>query len=139
MHILQSTFVLVAIAILTSAATDQHAHAQSTYYDHSESNRLTRLWIPNGVQTVRGILVFGNGAGGDSTSAAQSAIYQRFGDLHNFAVIGTGFWGNFSDPSELDIWDNHLDAVLWLQCVATGKGDRVHRQQRLLLQRPPAE
>ena len=112
--------IRIAIAVLVIAIATADALAQSGYFNYSESGRLTRLWVPSGVETVSGILVFGNGAGGDSTSAAQSLIYQRFGDLHNFAVIGTGFWANFSDPSELSIWNNHLAAL----ATATGRSTR---------------
>ena len=41
----------------------------------------------------------------------QDPVYQRFGELHGFAVIGTGLWGNFGDPRELTSWDNHLKAL----------------------------
>jgi hypothetical protein len=71
---------------------------------------------------LRGILIIGNGAGGDSTGAAANPIYQRFADLHNFAVVGTGFWGNFSGPSELSIWDNHMAAL----ASASGHPELIH-------------
>jgi dienelactone hydrolase len=122
MYELRIAFVRVTVAALVIAAAAADALAQTTYFNHNESGRLTRLWVPNGVDTVRGILVFGNGAGGDSTSAAQSAIYQRFGDLHNFAVVGTGFWANFSDPNELIIWNNHLAAL----ATASGHPELIH-------------
>ncbi|HJQ78836.1 MAG TPA: hypothetical protein VJ828_02720, partial [Lacipirellulaceae bacterium] len=113
----------VAVAFLLITIVDHvNAIAQPAYFNHNESGRLTRLWIPADVETVRGILIIGNGAGGDSTGAAANPIYQRFGDLHNFAVLGTGFWGNFSSSTELSIWDNHLTAL----ATTSGHPEMIH-------------
>jgi dienelactone hydrolase len=37
-------------------------------------------------------------------------------------VIGTGFWSNFSNPSELSIWNNHLAAL----ATASGHSELIH-------------
>lgn len=113
----------VAVVFLLITIVDHvNAIAQIGYFNHNESGRLTRLWIPADVETVRGILIIGNGAGGDSTGAAANPIYQRFGDLHNFAVVGTGFWGNLSGSTELSIWDNHLIAL----ATTSGHPELIH-------------
>ena len=113
----------VAVVFLLITIVDHvNAIAQTGYFNHNESGRLTRLWIPADVETVRGILIIGNGAGGDSTGAAANPIYQQFGDLHNFAVVATGFWGNFSGSTELTIWDNHLAAL----AAASGHPELIH-------------
>ena len=113
---------ITVVFLLITIVSPVNAIAQTVYFDHSESGRLTRLWIPADAETVRGILIIGNGAGGDSTGAAFSSIYQRFGELQDFAVIGTGFWGNFSSSSELSIWDNHLAAL----ATASGYPELIH-------------
>jgi len=113
---------LAVLSLLLVALSPGLAVAQTGLFNHSESGRLTRLWIPPDVDTVRGILIVGNGAGGNVTSAAQNRVYQRFGEIHDFAVIGTGLWGNFSAPSELSIWDNHLAAL----ATASGHPELVH-------------
>ena len=77
-----------------------------TYLRSGEQSHLLLISNSDG-----GLLIFGNGAGGNSIGAALNPIYQRFGELHDFAVIGTGFWNNFSSSSELSIWDNHLAAL----------------------------
>jgi dienelactone hydrolase len=119
MHVFRAACV-AAVSVLMTIASPLSAIAQT--FNHSESGRLTRLWIPADAETVRGILIIGNGAGGDSTGAALNSIYQRFGDLHNFAVIGTGLWSNFSSFSEISIWDNHLAAL----ATASGHPELVH-------------
>jgi hypothetical protein len=80
---------ITVVFLLVTIVRSVNAIAQTGYFDHSESSRLTRLWIPADAETVRRILIIGNGAGGDSTRAAFSSIYQRFGELHRFVVIGT--------------------------------------------------
>jgi dienelactone hydrolase len=113
---------VAVVFVLITIVDHVNAIAQTGYFNHNESGRLTRLWIPADLETVRGILIVGNGAGGDSTGAAANPIYQRFGDLHNFAVIGTGFWGNFSSSTELSIWDNHLTAL----ATTSGHPELIH-------------
>lgn len=104
LHILTAACLFVTLSPLI-------ANSQGKFFAHTSHGRKTRMWIPPDVSTVRGILIVGNGAGGDSTTAASSRIYQGFGELHDFAVVGTGFWGNLSDPAEIGIWDNHLSEL----------------------------
>ena len=35
---------------------------------------------------------------------------RQFAELHDFALIGTSFWGNLSGM-EINIWDSHLQAL----------------------------
>src|SRR5688572_9503971 len=119
--LIRSACVTVVYLLITIVGP-HNAIAQTGYFDHNESGRLTRLWIPTDAETLRGILIIGNGAGGNSTGAALNSIYQRFGELHDFAVIGTGFWNNFSSSGELSIWDNHLAAL----ATASGHPELIH-------------
>jgi hypothetical protein len=96
--------------------------AAQSLFNHSEGGRTTRLWIPPEADVVRGILIVGNGAGGDSTSAASNRTYRRFGEIHDFAVMGTGFWGNLSGDSEIALWEDHLDAL----SASSGHPELVH-------------
>jgi dienelactone hydrolase len=114
--------VRAVVCLLIVTLVPIHANTQTAYFNHSEDGRLTRLWIPPNTETVRGILIFGNGAGGNSTDAANNPIYQRFGEIFNFAVIGTGLWENFSNPGEIAVWDNHLAAL----AAASGHPELVH-------------
>jgi dienelactone hydrolase len=119
MYVSRPAYVSVVFLLITIVSS---VDAIAQTFDHSESGRLTRLWIPADAGTVRGILIVGNGAGGDSTGAALNPIYQRFGQLHRFAVIGTGFWSNFSSSGEISMWDNHLAAL----ATASGHPELIH-------------
>jgi hypothetical protein len=48
-----------------------------------------RMYVPDGVPVIRGILFYGNGAGGDDRSKANRAHYQAFADNIGFAIIAT--------------------------------------------------
>jgi len=79
-------------------------------FEHNTSPRGTRLWIPPDLQTVKGILIYGNGAGADFRDAVYAPWLQQFAQLHDFAVIGTSLWGNLSG-NEIATWDAHLAAL----------------------------
>ena len=63
--------------------------AQPPVFDHTTGNRGTRMWIPPGVDTIRGIVIVGNGAGGDSRDAVFIPWHPGLAQTHGFAVIGT--------------------------------------------------
>jgi hypothetical protein len=65
------------------------------------------MWLPPGLPTVKGIVIYGNGAGGDDRNAAYVPWLQQFAQLHDFALIGTSMWGNLAG-SEINTWDSHL-------------------------------
>ena len=114
---------LVAIvAVMLACVGSRSVTAQTEFFDHNEGERATRLWIPPDTDVVRGILIVGNGARSDATSAARNRVYQRFGELHDFAVIGTGLWGNFSDLGEIDLWEDHVEAL----SIASGHPELAH-------------
>jgi hypothetical protein len=97
-----SLALLTALVFLVRPATSV---AQT--FDYSTGVRGTRLWVPPGLETVKGIVIYGNGAGGDFRDVVNVPWLQQFGSLHDFAVIGTSMWGNLSG-TEINIWETHL-------------------------------
>jgi len=69
-----------------SARADPHAYKS---YEYTESGRTLRLTIPADLAVVRGILIVGPGAGGDSRDFYQQVWYREFMHLHAFAYLGT--------------------------------------------------
>lgn len=66
------------------------------YELNADGTRLLRLNIPDGTTEIRGILIFGNGANGDSRGNATNAELVAFAQSIGFVVLATGYWGNFS-------------------------------------------
>jgi hypothetical protein len=87
--------------------------ASGSIYDYTYPGdwRSTRMWLPENIDTIRGILIVGNGAGGDNRSAVDQTAYQRFGELFDFAVIGTSQWGWMEPTQEMPMWDQNLAAL----------------------------
>jgi autotransporter-associated beta strand protein len=84
------------------------ARAQGTYYDAPSTSvptppfatyvHATRLWIPNDVTVIRGVIVIGNGAGGDQRGQTAERDWQALARAHGFALMGTvGYICYFSD------------------------------------------
>lgn len=91
--------IVFMISFLSSASAEIYNLDRSFFGD----NHYLRLNIPDTVDTVRGILIFGNGAGGDSTSMATDRELVAFAKSYDFAVLGTGYWYNFSMPDDSEI------------------------------------
>ena len=102
----QSIFILLAI-VAASTVGATRSSAQGQVYDYATGARATRLWVPPGVNTIRGILIYGNGSGGDSRDEVYTPWNEVFAYENNFAVIGTSMWDNLSG-TEINIWDSHL-------------------------------
>jgi hypothetical protein len=100
----------IVIAIVGVCGGPHHALGQRTIFDYTTGSRGTRMWVPPNVATIRGIVIYGNGAGADYRSAVDAPWLRQFAQLHDFALIGTSFWGNLSG-SEINIWDTHLQAL----------------------------
>ena len=96
---------LALLAVIMLSAFSATAVAQ--VYDYATGARGTRLWIPPGLATVKGIVIYGNGAGADFRDVVYAPWLQQFGELHDFAIIATSMWGNLSG-TEINIWDTHL-------------------------------
>lgn len=66
-------------------------HQYKTYaYEETAENMLkqVRLSIPEGLTTIRGILVVSNGSGGDTRTFYNEVWYSEFLYLHGFAFLG---------------------------------------------------
>lgn len=108
---IRRAFAIINLATLFAAVMPASpAIAADPVYDYMTGTRGTRLWIPPGLQTVKGILIYGNGAGGDSRDEVFRPWYQQFAELFGFAIVGTSQWSNLSG-SEIATWDAHLQAL----------------------------
>jgi hypothetical protein len=58
-------------------------------YEYTEAGKTLRLTVPDGLAVVRGILVVGPGAGGDSRDLYREVWYREFMHLRDFAFLGT--------------------------------------------------
>lgn len=91
--------------------------AQAAIYDFSlgdAGNRQLRLNIPDGLAVVRGIVIYGNGAGGDSRGMATDPELVALGESIGFATMGTAYWTNFPPgfvPSELSGFEAGLQQL----------------------------
>lgn len=92
---------LLPLIALLSAASAAGAIYESTVGD--TVNRSLRLNIPDELTVVRGILIWGNGASGDSRSMAEDAELVAFARSIGFCVLATGYWGNFSDAAQAEL------------------------------------
>ncbi len=100
------------LCLLASTAQGQIYDLQRAIYHEQVGNYTCklRLNIPASVEVVRGILIFGNGAGGDSTSAATDPELVAFAESIGFAVLATGYWYYFplEDDGELLLFEDML-------------------------------
>jgi hypothetical protein len=104
----RTLLVIGALSLAMVAVLNPHrAVAQGNIFNYATGARATRLWIPPNLDTVRGILIYGNGAGGDSRGEVNVPWNQAFAIEHGFAVIATSMWGNLSG-NEITTWDSHL-------------------------------
>lgn len=88
-------------------------------YDHPTSDRKSSIWIPDGVTTIRGILLNGNGANSDSTGEVNHLHKRAFCEKFDFALMATGYYHGF--------WEHngHLDMEAMtnaIQAAATASG-----------------
>lgn len=96
---------LVCFALLGLTAANVAAFTPIDW-TQSGSIRAARFNMADSVAagTIRGILIFGNGAGGNSLSAATNAELVAWAESMKFAVIGTSEWGYFDAQAEIDLW-----------------------------------
>ncbi len=99
--------ILLCLCLVWSA----FARSVAVTYDYDpDSFRKLPLNVPDGTTDVRGILIVGNGAGGDSRGSATNTELVAFARRIGFVVLATGFWGNFADSgSEFRLFESSLD------------------------------
>jgi hypothetical protein len=91
---------VLCLFLFVSTAEAEVYDLMRVFYD---SGRRLRLNIPDGIDTVRGILIYGNGGGDDSSSKATDPEFVAFAESYDFAVLGTGGWSNFSMPNDSEL------------------------------------
>lgn len=77
-------------------------------------NRTLRMNVPDGLLVVRGLLIWGNGAGSDQRAMATDPEAVALAQSLGFAVIGTSMWSNFAygyNPSELSGFEYGLQQL----------------------------
>lgn len=91
------------------------ASAAATIYDasHPESDRAIRINIPDGLPTVRGLLIHCNAASGDTRDSVTSETLINMAEPLGFAIAGTWNWGNFGevDDSEIELFEALIQTV----------------------------
>ncbi len=97
------------------------APCMASYYEYEADERAELLWIPDELELVRGIVVWGNGAGGDDRAAAERPSLQGFAQLNDFALLATARWERF-EGDEIELWEAHLQALAEL----SGHPELVH-------------
>ena len=107
-------WALAVVLVIEQAFSAETVFAAGSIYNYSYPNEWencsTRMWVPDNLDSIRGILIVGNGAGSDNRNAVYQERYQRFGELFDFAVIGTAYWGNMDDI-EITLWDHSLSGL----------------------------
>src|SRR5262245_57455757 len=107
------TLALGASAQTTPALTSKAvtvSNRKYTVYDYAEPGKEYRLVIPEGLKTVRGLLVGCNYAEGDSRGDWTFCHYYReFIHLHDFALVGSK--GNNSHAESYKAFRNCLQKV----------------------------
>ncbi|MEO0797127.1 MAG: hypothetical protein AAFX93_18390 [Verrucomicrobiota bacterium] len=93
-------------------------------YDWTDGTRKLRLNIPDSVTAVRGILINGNGAGGDSTGSATSAHLVAIAESIDFAVLATGRWSRFAYTSDWEI--EYFESQIAQFAIDSGHPELVH-------------
>ena len=94
---------ICAALVWTCVLVGLPSTGRATLYDWTDGYYRLRLNIPDSVETVRGIVIWGNGGGGNNVNYATNAELVALAESIDFAVLGTGYWFNFSDPGGLEI------------------------------------
>lgn len=92
--------LLAICCVLFASAVADAAIYDCTFDD--KMGRALRLNVPDDLTVVRGILIWGNGAGGDNRQQAQDPELVAFARSLGFCVLATGHWANFSDPQAVE-------------------------------------
>ena len=93
------------VRMFVSCVVFSSAVANAAIYNCAFDDKLghaLRLNVPDNLRVIRGILIWGNGAGGDALAQAEDPELVAFADSLGFCVLATGHWGNFSDPQAVE-------------------------------------
>jgi len=104
------TVSVCVLALAGAALAFVRPAAAGTYYDYAADSRAVRMWMPDGLKTVKGVLLFGNGASSDNRALANAPRNQAFAEMHEFVVIATAWFTNLP-VGEIPIWEEHLQAL----------------------------
>jgi hypothetical protein len=110
-------------------------------YEYTEAGKTLRLTMPEGLKVVRGILVVGPWAGGDSRELYREVWYREFMHLHDFAFLGAkGFYGHdykvMKDALKQLAKDSKHPELINAPYVATGFSAGGGFARRLLIEAP---
>jgi len=95
-------------AVTTSVLTVSNRRYK--VYDYGEAGKEYRLVVPEGLKTVRGLLVECNYAGGDSREDwTICSCYREFMHLHGFGLVGSK--GDNTNIASYQIFRNFLEKV----------------------------
>lgn len=116
--------VVSVIGVVLSFVLTGHAAERGSYvYVDAEPGdgpvRKMRVHVPVVKGPLRGILLVGNGAGGDATGEADFPRLQRWASHHRFCVVATGYFKRFQGGFEGDDW-RVLNAGLMAVAEARG-------------------
>ena len=93
--------LIVALAVFGVPARLYAAKATHSISYADSRSLATTLWYPDGVSTVRGVIVFtggqASGGSGDTRYLADNRFWQRFGQSLGFAILGTQFTGTYTN------------------------------------------
>jgi predicted esterase len=95
---------LVGSAVGASAGSDRRRYKS---YEYTEAGKTLRLTMPEGLKVVRGILVVGPWAGGDSRDLYREVWYREFMHLHDFAFLGA-HWPKSSHAENFKVMQKAL-------------------------------
>ena len=102
-----SAYRRILLIILASLAFNGMARAQGTSYDgpttliditkfgfgggsnYTAYPHDTRLWIPNDVAIIRGVIIIPNGVDGDARGIVTNTFWQALARMYGFALMGT--------------------------------------------------
>lgn len=115
---LKTILAFTMVMALTMLSTP--SFAQDTFDFQQEDSALgMRCYIPPKMERVRGILLCGNGAGGDSRADTEDQHKRAWAAHHGFAVIATGKFGRFKGGVEGEDYTNFQSG---LQDIALQSG-----------------
>lgn len=98
-----------ALWIMVAIGMGNWPALSAAIYDlESGAGPFLRLNVPENLEIARGILIWGNGAGGDARARATDPELMALASSLDFAVLATSQWGNFSNSSEISIFESAL-------------------------------